>query len=153
MAAASRATPNILAVLTSPGRILYIQRPIKMAMGMVAPTTKTPQKLSKRAFRTAIDRPASVRMRIKRKANDATIPTALLTSLSAILARLCPLWRMEAKRTTISWTPPPRTQPIMIQRAPGRKPNCAANTGPRRGPAAAMAAKWCPNRTNLFVFT
>src|SRR5882724_7932032 len=36
---------------------------------------------------------------------------------------------------------------------PGRKPNCAASTGPTSGPAPAMAAKWWPNNTHDFVPT
>src|SRR2546429_9073319 len=48
--------------------------------------------------------------------------------------------------------PPPPT-PITSHSVPGRKPNCAASTGPTSGPAPAIAAKWCPNNTHLFVGT
>ena len=47
-------------------------------------------------------------------------PMVLPTSASAILARLWPLCRTEAKSTTMSWTAPARTAPTMIQSAPGR---------------------------------
>ncbi len=53
----------------------------------------------------------------------------------------------------LSWTAPPKTAPISIQRRPGRYPNCAASTGPTRGPGPAMAAKWWPNTTHRFVRT
>ena len=46
---------------------------------------------------------------------------------------------------------PPRQTPITSQSNPGRNPNCAASTGPIKGPAPEMAAKWCPNKTHLLV--
>jgi hypothetical protein len=50
-----------------------------------------------------------------------------------------------------SWTAPPSTTPMTSHSNPGRKPNCAARTGPMRGPAPVIAAKWCPNRTQRWV--
>ena len=110
----------MLPPLMSPGRILCIQNPIRSAMGMVIKTVNRPHGLSNMAFTTAIDRPASVRIKMKRKAKDATDPATLPTSLSAIEDKLFPLWRTEAKSTTMSCTPPATTAPIRIQRAPGK---------------------------------
>ncbi len=42
---------------------------------------------------------------------------------------------------------------MRIQRKPGRKPNCAASTGPISGPAPVIAAKWWPKSTQRFVGT
>ena len=41
----------------------------------------------------------------------------------------------------MSWTAPANTEPIKIHRVPGKYPNCAAITGPTKGPAPAIAAK------------
>ncbi len=122
-------------------------------MGMVANTMKVPQGLWNRLFTTARDRPARVSSRMNMTATPAVLPATVSTSLAAMVARLWPLCLTEANSTTMSCTAPPMTQPMMIQRAPGRKPNWAASTGPSSGPAAAMAAKWCPKTTNLLVFT
>ena len=90
------------------------------AIGIVAKTVKVAQALSNIALTTAIERPAKVRRRIKRKAKEATRPADLPISFSAIFERLCPLCRTDAKSTIISWTPPAITAPMMIQSAPGR---------------------------------
>ena len=54
---------------------------------------------------------------------------------------------------TLSCTAPPSVAPTSIQSMPGRKPNCAASTGPTSGPGPAMAAKWWPNTIQRFVRT
>ena len=113
-----------------------------IAIGSVANTVNVPHGLLNMALTTAIESPASVRIRMNKMATDATLPAALPISLSAITDRLRPLWRTEANSTIMSCTPPASTQPIRIHSAPGMKPNCAASTGPSSGPAAAMAAKW-----------
>ena len=87
---------------------------------MVERTVKVPQGLLNMALTTAMDRPARVRMTMKRMATEATWPTAAPISLSAILPRLWALWRTEAKSTTMSCTAPATTQPMMIHRAPGK---------------------------------
>jgi hypothetical protein len=51
----------------------------------------------------------------------------------------------------MSCTAPAKTPPIKIQRKPGRYPNCAAKTGPIKGPAPAIAAKWGPKINHLLV--
>ena len=71
---------------------------------------------------------------------------AKYSSVRRYVARLgdstpLPFRRMEATRIMKSWTAPARTAPITIHKNPGRKPNCAASTGPSSGPAPAMAAK------------
>ena len=48
---------------------------------------------------------------------------------------------------------PAMTDPTSIQIKPGIKPNRAARTGPTRGPAPAIAAKWWPKTTHLLVGT
>ena len=116
----SSTTPMMLAPFTSPSRQTCRYTPIKSAMGMVANTVKVPQALSAMALTTAMDRPASVSTRMNSTAQEATWPTVLPISLSAILPRLRPLCRTEAKSTTMSCTAPAMTQPMMIHSAPGR---------------------------------
>ena len=48
---------------------------------------------------------------------------------------------MLASNTTASCTPPPSVAPIKIHKVPGKYPNCAASTGPTKGPGPAIAAK------------
>ena len=52
-----------------------------------------------------------------------------------------PSRRTDANSTTKSWTAPATTTPASIHSVPGRKPICAASTGPTKGPAPAIAAK------------
>jgi hypothetical protein len=66
-------------------------------------------------------------------------------------ARDRPPRRVEAQSDTKSWTAPARQQPATIQMNPGAYPNCAASTGPIRGPAPVIAAKWCPKSTHRRV--
>ena len=68
-------------------------------------------------------------------------PVMTPSSSCAISGSDRPLRRIEATRMMKSCTAPANTAPITSQRKPGRKPNCAASTGPSRGPAPAMAAK------------
>ena len=57
------------------------------------------------------------------------------------LRQRTPLTADEATSVVKSCTAPASTTPINSQRNPGRKPNCAARTGPISGPAPAIAAK------------
>src|SRR5439155_1545503 len=86
-------------------------------------------------------------------ASIAVAPAAGFNSSFAICPSDLPSRRSEQKRMTKSCTAPPTTTPITSHSVPGRKPNCAASTGPTSGPAPAIAAKWCPNNTHLFVGT
>jgi len=119
MARNSSTTPMMEAPVTSPSRQTCRYTPIKSAMGMVANTVKVPQALSAMALTTAMESPARVRMRMNSTAQEATWPVTLPISLSAILPRLWPLCRTEAKRTTMSCTAPAMTQPMMIHSVPG----------------------------------
>ena len=71
----------------------------------------------------------------------ASKPTPRPISSFTIWPSVFPPRRIEANRTIMSCTPPPRVAPIKIQRVPGKKPNCAASTGPTNGPGPAIAAK------------
>ncbi len=84
---------------------------------------------------------------------SATPPATGPISSFAICPSDLPLRRIDDARITKSCTAPPITTPIRIQSAPGRNPNCAARVGPTSGPGPAIAAKWCPNTTHLFVGT
>ena len=95
-------------------------RPMSMAMGMVMTTMNKDQGALCMALMQASERPARVRTRMQSTAMPATVPVTGPTSRVAMAARLCPLWRTEANRMTISCTAPPSTQPIRIQSAPGR---------------------------------
>jgi hypothetical protein len=89
-------------------------------------------------------------------ASTATMVSTPVTgpvSSFAIWPSDLPSRRMDANRMMKSWTAPATTTPITIQMVPGRYPNWAARTGPTRGPGPAMAAKWCPNRTQRDVGT
>ena len=71
----------------------------------------------------------------------APSPAILLISSRTISAIDLPSYRIEANKMTISWTAPASTEPIKIHKVPGKYPNCAAMTGPTKGPAPAIAAK------------
>ena len=64
------------------------------------------------------------------------------TSRRAISLKGAAPCRTDANRMMKSWTAPPSAAPNRIHNAPGRYPNCAASTGPIRGPEAEIAAKW-----------
>ena len=112
-----------------------------------------PHGLSASACTTTSASTASSRAMISRTETSATQPAKGLISSLAICPSDLPLRRIEAKRITKSCTAPASTTPTMIQRVPGRKPNCAASTGPTSGPAPAIAAKWWPSRTQRLVGT
>ena len=82
-------------------------------------------------------------------ANPAKGPTSSRTIRPSDL----PPRRTEQNMITLSCTAPPSVAPTSIHSMPGKKPNCAAKTGPTSGPGPAMAAKWCPKTTHLFVRT
>jgi len=90
---------------------------------------------------------------MKSTASIAVAPAAGFTSSLAIWPSDLPSRRSEQNRIVKSCTAPPSTTPITSHSVPGRKPNCAASTGPTSGPAPAMAAKWCPYSTHLLVGT
>src|ERR1700676_5357329 len=139
----SSTTPAALgtATLIWPGLLLNMYSPIKIAIGMVMPIVNTPQGLFDSALTTTIPSPAKVTSRINNTANMVTSPVNVLTSVRATSASDRPLCRTDATITIKSCTHPATTAPIKIQTKPGAKPNCAANVGPTRGPAPAMAAK------------
>ncbi len=101
-----------------------------------------PQGLFASAFTTARPSPASATMMMKMMANEAARPPTGPISSFAICASDRPRLLTDAARITMSWTAPPKADPIRIQRKPGRYPNCAASMGPMSGPAPAIAAKW-----------
>ena len=80
-------------------------------------------------------------------------PAVPVTYFLARLSSDRPSVRTDATRMTKSCTAPPRHAPMSSHRKPGRKPNCAASTGPMSGPAPAMAAKWWPKATYLLMGT
>ena len=138
-----------MVMLILPGVLLNMATPMNRAMGIVQPMVNTPQGLAESALTTTMPRPARVTRRIRSTAPMVTKPAKGEISVRATSARDLPLWRMEATRTTKSCTQPDRTAPNTIQKKPGAKPNWAARVGPTRGPAPAMAAKWCPNSTHF----
>jgi hypothetical protein len=71
----------------------------------------------------------------------ATRPDNGLISVRAISASDLPLRRTLPAMIMKSCTAPPRQTPITSHNSPGKKPNCAASTGPINGPAPEIAAK------------
>ena len=120
---------------------------------MVQAMVKSPQGLAFRAFTTIRASTAIKMIMMKSTASMAVSPAAGEISSLAIWPRDLPSRRREQQRMVRSWTAPPSTTPITSQRVPGKKPNCAASTGPTRGPAPAMAAKWWPKSTHFPVGT
>ena len=111
------------------------------AIGIVAAMVNVPHGLPDSAFTTTSATTASRMIMISSTVNSATKPPSFPISSRAICPSDLPSRRMEANRMTKSCTAPPKTPPIMIQRVPGKYPNCAASTGPTSGPGPAMAAK------------
>ena len=140
-AARTPATPIMLASPILPGRTRYIHSPTRSAIGIVMAIVNVPHELPRSAFTTAIPSPASATTTMMRIATDPTVPASGLISFRAISASDRPFRLTDAARMTKSWTAPPRQTPIRSQRKPGRKPNCAARTGPISGPAPEIAAK------------
>ncbi len=108
---------------------------------MVMAMVKTPQGDSASAFTTAMPRPARAITTMKRMATMAMAPAKGEISPRAISASDLPPRLTEEARMMKSWVAPANTTPSVIHRRPGRKPNCAASTGPISGPAPEMAAK------------
>src|ERR1700732_519849 len=142
-AAIRSTTPIALgtATLICPGVLLNMYRPMKIPIGIVIPIVNTPQGLFASALTTTIPSPANVTSNINNTANIVTSPVNVLTSVRATSASDRPLCRTDATITIKSCTQPATTAPIKIQIKPGAKPNCAANVGPTKGPAPAIAAK------------
>jgi hypothetical protein len=124
-----------------PGRQRYMYMPMKKAIGIVMAIVNMPHGLSLSALTTARPTPASAMIRMMRMAMVATTPVTRSISRRASSASDLPSRRIEATRTTKSWTAPPSTTPMISQRRPGRNPNCAASTGPISGPGPLIAAK------------
>ena len=121
------------------------------AMGIVMISENAPHGESARAFTTTMASTASRMIMIASTAISAATPPTGPISSRAIWPSERPLRRIEKKRTTMSCTAPAKMTPRMIQIVPGRKPICAASTGPTSGPAPAMAAKWWPYSTRRSV--
>ena len=122
-------------------------------MGIVQAMVNSPHGDARSAFTTINASTASRMIMIASTAIIAVTPVTLLTSSLAIWPSDLPSRRSEQNRIVKSWTAPPSTTPMTSHSVPGRKPNCAASTGPTSGPAPAMAAKWWPNSTQRFVGT
>ncbi len=120
-------------------------------MGMVMATVKVAQALPSSIFTTAKPIAEMAMVTVKKMPSVATPAATGPSSRRAISASERPSRRTLADMMTKSWTAPPRVTPIKIHNSPGRKPNCAASTGPMSGPAPVMAAKWCPNSTQRLV--
>ena len=144
-------TPINDASPTRPLRITFIHRPVTSAAGTVTMIVNMPQELSLRAMTTTFATPASVTMIMKSVATVVVTPEIGPSRSRAILGSDSPSRRTEASKITKSCTPPARQAPMTIQEKPGRKPHCAANTGPTSGPGPAIAAKWTPKRTSRRV--
>ncbi len=114
---------------------------MRKPIGIVVAMVKVPHALRYRAFTTANPRPANATTTINSTATAVAVPVTAPSSSRAISGSERPFRRMEATRMMKSCTAPASTAPITSQRNPGRKPNCAASTGPSRGPAPAIAAK------------
>jgi len=121
------------------------------AIGMVIAIEKMPHGLSASAFTTMSASTAMMIDMIASVATSAATPPTTPNSSLAIWPSERPRRRIEKNSTSQSCTAPAATAPTMIQIVPGRYPICAASTGPTRGPAPAIAAKWCPKSTRRSV--
>ena len=133
--------PMTVASATLPGRMLFIHRPMKSAMGIVVDSVKRPHGLSRSALTTTSASTASRMIMIAKIATIAAMPATGFTSSFAIWPSDLPSRRIDAQRIRKSCTAPPSTTPAISQIVPGRKPNCAASVGPTSGPAPEMAEK------------
>ena len=149
----SSAAPAADASPTLPGRHRFIHHPMSSAIGTVQPSVNSPQGDALRALTTMSASTASRMIMMNSTASIAVAPAAGFTSSLAIWPSDLPSRLSEQNRMVKSCTAPPSTTPITSHNVPGRKPNCAASTGPTSGPAPAIAAKWCPYSTHLLVGT
>ena len=108
---------------------------------MVMAMVNVPHDDSARALTTAMPRPARAMTTMNRMATIAVAPATGEISLRAMSASDLPPRRTDEARMMKSWVAPANTTPSVIHSRPGRNPNCAARTGPIRGPAPEMAAK------------
>ena len=81
-----------------PGLILYMQRPMTIAIGIVIAIVNVPQELSASALTTTRPSPASAMTTMNRIATPAVKPATGPISARAISASERPLWRTEATR-------------------------------------------------------
>ena len=132
--------PNAVIQLTL-NRPLRNPAPISKAIGIVIAMVKTPHGLFASACTTTKASTASKITIMASTLINASAPTPRPISSFTICPSVLPRRRTDANSTIMSWTPPPIVAPIKIQSVPGRNPNCAARTGPTRGPGPAMAAK------------
>ena len=116
-------------------------KPMMRATGIVTAMVNTPHGLFASACTTTSASTARRMIMIASTLMSASTPAPPPISSFTIWPRVLPPRRTDAKSTIISCTAPPSVAPIKIQSVPGKKPNCAARTGPTRGPGPAMAAK------------
>ena len=115
--------PITVASATLPGRMLFIQQPMRIAIGIVAAMVKRPHGLSRSALTTTSASTASRMIMIAKMAIIAAMPATGFTSSFAICPSDFPSRRIEAQRIRKSCTAPPSTTPAISQMVPGRKPN------------------------------
>ena len=120
MTAMSRPKPTKETWVILPGWTKRSHRPIPMAIGMVIPTEKTPQGEAARALTQTMARTARTIMSMTKTTMVATMPPIRPISSVAIWPRERPPRRMEKNRTSMSWTAPATSTPMMIHRVPGR---------------------------------
>src|SRR5438552_11923412 len=99
-------TPITEASATLPGRILYIQSPVKSAAGIVAMMVNIPHALSLSAFTTTMPTLANVITMMNNVAIDVVIPDSLPILARALWGSESPSCRTEAHRITKSCTAP-----------------------------------------------
>ncbi len=93
---------------------------MNMAMGIVAPTVKTPQGLSASAFTTTSASTANKITMIAKIAISAIAPAVVFNSSLTIWPSDLPSRRSEEKRMTKSCTAPPSVTPINTHSVPGK---------------------------------
>ena len=109
-----------LASATLPGRILYIQRPVSSAAGIVRRIVNIPHEDSARALTTTIATLAIVHTMMNMVATLVVTPATRPMLSRAMRGRLSPPWRTLARRITKSCAPPARHAPMTIHESPGR---------------------------------
>ena len=140
----SMVQPTTETCVILPGCTYRSQMPMKMAIGMVHPTEKTPHGEAASALTHTMASTARTIMSMTSTMTVAAVPPIFPISSVAICPSERPPRRMEKKRTSMSWIAPATHTPRMIHSVLGRYPIWAASTGPTSGPAPAMAAKWWP---------